>query len=219
MTTHDAQGERHGDIVFTPEYWDDRYRSADRLWSGRPNDQLVAQASDLPPGDALDVGSGEGGDAIWLAGRGWTVTAVDVSAVALERAARQAAIAGEQIAARISWQQADMLTWEPGAERFDLVSAQFMYLPRPALEHMHTRLAAAVRPGGTLLAVGHHPDDLHARGATVAEMAWSAEELAAALDPGAWEILAAASFSRQPADPEGQPHHLTDTVLRALRRR
>jgi SAM-dependent methyltransferase len=219
MTTHDAPHEPHGDIAFTPEFWDDRYRSADRLWSGRPNDQLVAQASDLPPGDALDVGSGEGADAIWLASRGWTVTAVDVSAVALERGARQAVAGGEQIAARISWQQADMLTWEPGRERFDLVSAQFMYLPPPAFEQMRARLAAAVRPGGTLLVVGHHPDDLHARGATVADMAWTAEELAAALEPASWDILVATAISRQAADPDGQPVRLTDTVLRAVRRR
>ena len=80
----------HDDDHFTREYWDERYGSADRLWSGRPNSQLVAQASDLTPGDALDVGSGEGADAIWLAARGWTVTAIDVSPVALSRSATQA---------------------------------------------------------------------------------------------------------------------------------
>lgn len=149
-------------IQFTQEFWDDRYRSADQVWSGQPNPQLVTQAAGLAPGDALEVGSGEGADAIWLASQGWRVTAVDISAVALDRAAGHAAARGDKIAGRISWRQADLFTWDPGLEQFDLVSAQFMYLPEAELESLHRRLAAAVRPGGTLLIVLHHPDSLHA---------------------------------------------------------
>jgi SAM-dependent methyltransferase len=149
-------------IQFSQDFWDDRYRSAGRLWSGQPNPQLVAQAADLTPGAALDVGCGEGADAIWLASRGWTVTAVDISAVALERAAGHADERGDEIARRISWRQADLRSWDPGPERYDLVSAQFMYLPAAELESLHRRLAAAVRPGGTLLVVLHHPDSMHA---------------------------------------------------------
>jgi SAM-dependent methyltransferase len=149
-------------VQFSQEFWDDRYRSAHQLWSGQPNPQLVTQAASLTPGDALDVGCGEGADAIWLARRGWTVTGVDISAVALERAAGHAAACGDGIARRISWRQADLLSWEPGPQRYDLVSAQFMYLPAADLESLHRRLAAAVRPGGTLLVVLHHPDSMHA---------------------------------------------------------
>jgi SAM-dependent methyltransferase len=219
------QHEHHGDIEFTQEFWDNRYRTADRLWSGRPNVQLVAQATGLRSGDALDVGCGEGADAIWLAAQGWRVTAVDVSAVALDRAARHAAAQDSQLAARITWQQEDLLSWDPGPAQFDLVSAQFMYLPNRAFEDMCARLAAAVRPGGTLLMVGHHPDDVRARGAAVADMAWSAEQLAAALG-SSFEILVAAAIER-PApgaiehptpDADGQPHDVKDTVLRARRR-
>jgi len=148
-------------VLFTRQFWDDRYGSADQLWSGRPNSQLVDQLAGLPPGDALDVGSGEGADAIWLALQGWTVTAVDISAVALERAAGHAARCGAEIAGRISWQQADLLSWDPGDQRYDLVSALFMYLPEAQIESLHRRLAAAVRPGGTLLIVLHHPDGHH----------------------------------------------------------
>jgi 2-polyprenyl-3-methyl-5-hydroxy-6-metoxy-1,4-benzoquinol methylase len=202
---------------FTQEFWDERYSSADRLWSGKPNPQLVAQVSDLPPGDALDAGCGEGADAIWLASRGWTVTGVDVSAVALDRAAAHAAAEGVQV----SWQREDLLTWDPGHERFDLVTAEFMHLPHPELQSLHDRLAAAVRPGGTLLIVAHHADDLRVNVGRTVHVALfpSAEQLAAALDPASWEILVAAAISRQAADLDGQTVTLKDTVLRAARRR
>jgi SAM-dependent methyltransferase len=153
-------------IQFTREFWDERYRSAQQLWSGQPNAQLVAQTAGLTPGRALDVGCGEGADAIWLASQGWTVTAADISAVALERAAAHAAERGDEIAGRISWCQADLFSWDPGSQHYDLVSAQFMYLPEAELKSLHRRLAAAVRPGGTLLVVLHHPDSMHAGGAS-----------------------------------------------------
>ena len=208
-------------IHFTPEFWDDRYRSADHLWSGQPNAQLVAQTADLAPGAALDAGSGEGADAIWLARHGWTVTALDVSAVALQRAAGYAAAAGDEIARRITWRQQDLRTWEPGPERFDLVSAQFMHLLGADLAALHDRLAAAVAPGGTLLVVSHHPDDLPANAVLTgrADMFRSAEDLAASLDPGEWEIREAGAIARSAVDPDGQPVTVRDTVLRAARRR
>jgi SAM-dependent methyltransferase len=209
------------DIHFTQEFWDERYRSAERLWSGQPNAQLVAQAADLPAGEALDAGCGEGADAIWLASRGWAVTAVDVSAVALDRAARHAAARGEQIRARITWQREDLLSWEPAAERFDLVTAHFMHLPEAELRAMHRRLAAGVRPGGTLLVVGHHPDDIDAnvRRAGPGHMFPSATEIAAGLNPGSWEIVVADTLERETTDLDGQPATARDTVLRAVRRR
>jgi SAM-dependent methyltransferase len=209
-------------VQFTQEFWDERYRSAGKVWSGQPNPQLVAQTADLAPGEALDVGSGEGADAIWLARHDWTVTAVDVSAVALERAAGYAAAAGDEVAQRIAWRREDLRSWDPGTKRFDLVSAQFMYLQEAELESLHRRLAAAVRPGGTLLVVGHHPDDLHANVGRKGEpdMFWSAEELAAtALDPRDWEVLIAEAIARPATDLDGRPVTVKDTVLRAARRR
>jgi SAM-dependent methyltransferase len=204
---------------FTQEFWDDRYRSASRLWSGQPNVQFVAQVADLSPGEALDAACGEGADAIWLASRGWTVTAVDVSAVALDRAAGHAA--SLDVAERVTWRREDLLTWDPGPERFDLVSAQFVHLPGPLLESLHTRLAAAVRPGGTLLIVNHHPDDLHANVGRpdALSMFPSAEELAEALDPDEWDVLVTAAFERPATDLDGNPAIIKDTVLRASRRR
>lgn len=220
-------------IHFSQEFWDDRYGSADRLWSGQPNPQLVAQVADLTPGEALDVGSGEGADAIWLASRGWTVTAVDISAVALERAAGHAAARGDEIARRISWRQADLRSWDPGPQRYDLVSAQFMYLPPAELDSLHRRLAAAVRPGGTLLVVLHHPDGMPAGarpqagpgladtadGRALLALGAEPQRLAAALDPASFEILVAEAIPREVTGTDGQPATLLDTVLRAVRRR
>jgi SAM-dependent methyltransferase len=205
------------DIQFTQEFWDDRYNSAGRLWSGQPNAQLVAQAADLTPGSALDAGCGEGADAIWLARRGWTVTAVDVSAVALNRAAGAAAAAGDEVARRITWRRVDLCSWDPAPARYDLVSAQYMYLPLAELDALHGRLAAAVRPGGTLLVVGHHPDDRHAR-VSQAGLARSAADIAASLDRGEWEVTVADGVGRS-VEIDGEPVTVRDTVLRAARRR
>jgi SAM-dependent methyltransferase len=171
--------------MFTQEYWDTRYGSAESIWSGNPNPRLVELVADLAPGTALDVGSGEGADAIWLAARGWQVTGIDVSTVALTRAAQRASAAGQDIADRITWEQADVLSWDPAPRQFDLVSAQFMHLPRLPREALHVRLAAAVRPGGTLLIVGHHPSDMEtAMGRpNVPDFFFTADEIAAPLTP------------------------------------
>lgn len=221
----------HEAIEFTQEFWDNRYSSAGQLWSGQPNAQFAAHAADLEPGEALDAGCGEGADAIWLARRGWTVTAVDVSAVALARAAAavQAAdeaaseaasrAAGGDIAGRITWRREDLLTWVPDPDRYDLVSAQFIHFPRAELAAFHQRLAAAVRPGGTLLLIAHHPDDLHAARNGRPDLFWYAEDIAASLEPGRWEVRVAEASGRSAIDHDGQPVTVRDTVLRAVRRR
>jgi thioredoxin reductase/SAM-dependent methyltransferase len=206
-------------VLFTQEFWDERYRSADTIWSGNANPHVVATVTDLVPATALDVGSGEGADAIWLASRGWRVTGIDVSTVALGRAAKRAAEAGEEIAGRITWQQADVLSWDPAPLQFDLVSAQFMHLPRPALASLHRRLAAAVRPGGTLLIVGHHPSDLETSMGrpNLPDLMFTADQIAAALDPDDWHIIVAATPERQDVDPDGRSITVRDAVLHAIR--
>ncbi len=208
------------EVQFTQEWWDERYSSAGQLWSGEPNSQLVAQAGDLPPGDALDVGCGEGADAIWLARRGWNVTAIDISAVALERAAAHAQARGREVASRVRWQREDLLSRAPAADHFDLVSAQFMHVPEPELSALHRRLAAAVRPGGTLLVVLHHPDDVHANVGRpdLPGMFPRVEDLAARLDPGQWDVVVAGAVERAVTDLDGQPATVKDGVLRAVRR-
>jgi SAM-dependent methyltransferase len=207
--------------MFTERAWEERYRADEQIWSGDPNPQLVADAAGLVPGSALDVGCGEGADAIWLAGRGWRVTAVDFATAALERAAAHAAGRGPAVADRISWVHADLTAWEPGAARFDLVSAQFMHLPAEPRAALFARLADAVAPGGTLLLVGHHFADLEAEGrGGMREMMFTADELVAALDPAAWDVVAAETRSRAATAPQHQddPAHHYDVVLNARRR-
>jgi thioredoxin reductase/SAM-dependent methyltransferase len=207
-------------VRFTQEFWDERYASRDSLWSGNPNTHLVSEARDLPPGTALDVGSGEGADAIWLAQRGWQVTGVDVSAVALERAAGHAAQAGGGIADRIQWQHADLINWDGPAARYDLVSAQYMHLPPGARDALFRQLAAAVAPGGTLLIAAHHPSDLQTTmpRPPMPDLFYTADDIAAYLSPDSWEIVTNAAPGRPASDPEGRPVTLHDTVLRARRR-
>src|SRR5579859_3036709 len=103
---HAHHEDGSSDVVMDQAYWEERYRSSNALWSGNPNPQLVSEATDLAPGSALDVGCGEGADAIWLADRGWLVTAVDISTVALERGAARAREAGPAVAKRITWSHA-----------------------------------------------------------------------------------------------------------------
>ena len=169
-------------IMFTQEFWDARYRSADTIWSGNPNPHLVAQVADLSPGTALDVGSGEGADAIWLAAHGLAGHRGRRLDGGVGPCRGTSADVGAEVANRITWQQADILSWDPAPRQFDLVSAQFMHLPRTAREALHRRLAAAVRPGGTLLIVGHHPSDLETfvGRPSIPDLFFTAEEIAAA---------------------------------------
>jgi SAM-dependent methyltransferase len=205
--------------MFTAEFWDARYASKDAVWSGDPNRRLVERAAGLTPGTALDVGCGEGGDAIWLAARGWRVTGVDVSRVALSRAAALAA-ADPHVAERITWRQADVFAFEPEPASFDLVSSHFMQLPAADRPAFHARLAAAVRPGGSLLVVGHDHADLDTTMGRphLPDLMFSADEVAGRLDTDGWEILVAAALERPAADPDGNPVTIRDAVVHAVRR-
>jgi SAM-dependent methyltransferase len=209
---------------FGQEFWDDRYRSSQRIWSGKPNAHLVARAEGLTAGTALDAGSGEGADAIWLAQQGWQVTAVDISEVALERAAAIAATLGADVAARISWLHADLTSWDPGRARYDLVSAQYMHLPKPLRTELFGRLAAAVTEGGTLLIVAHHPSDLETTvpRPPMPERFYTADEIVAEVlnhgNQAEWDIVASVAEPRAVTDPEGRAVTVHDTVLAARRR-
>jgi SAM-dependent methyltransferase len=207
--------------MFDEQSWEERYRARAAVWSGQPNPQLVAETAGLAPGTALDAGSGEGADTIWLASRGWQVTAVDFAATALQRGAAHAEAQGADVAGRIRWAHADLTTWAPAERQFDLVSAQFMHLPAAARQDLFARLAAGVAPGGTLLVVGHHPSDLQTTmpRPPMPELFFTAEEVGDSLPPGQWEVLVAEARPRRASDPEGREVTIHDAVLRARRHR
>jgi thioredoxin reductase/SAM-dependent methyltransferase len=198
------------------ELWDARYRESDQIWSGNPNDALVREVASLTPGSALDLGCGEGADAIWLAEQGWRVTAADISAVALERAERHAARAGVVV----GWQRHDLGASFP-AGTFDLVCAQFLHshgdLPRERILRM---AAAAVAPGGVLLVVGHSGvapwdhEHAHLELPTPQEVLESLQ-----LAEGQWEVERSEEHPRTQVAPDGQTITRTDNTLRVRRRR
>ena len=207
------------DVHFSREFWEQRYLSNLSVWSGNPNTHLISEAADLTPGTALDVGAGEGADALWLAERGWQVTATDISTVALDRGASHAREAGTEVAARIDWLQADLTTWVPQPMTYDLVSAQFMHLPKPQRDAMVVRLARSVAAGGTLLVVGHHPSDLLTTipRPPMPELFFTAADIADTLNPEEWDILVSDARPRNATDPDGRPVTIHDAVLRAQR--
>lgn len=200
---------------FTAEFWNERY-SGGSVWSGNPNVRLVEHVSDLRPGTALDVGCGEGADAIWLAQQGWSVTGVDVSTVGLARAAEHARRHGVD---DIVWEEADVLEWDPAPRRFDLISAQFMHLPREIQQSVHRRLAAAINPGGTLLLVGHAHSDVHSemKRPDLPDMFLTAEEMGSVFDPNDWDIVTDTP-SRDAPTPDGQIITIHDEIMRATRK-
>jgi SAM-dependent methyltransferase len=201
---HETTGQR---------FWDEKYSGSERLWSGAPNGVLVAEVTGMPPGQALDVGCGEGADALWLAGRGWQVTAVDISRIALQRAALGSA--GET---GVAWVRADLTTTRLPAAGFDLVSAQYFPLPRQQDDAALRNLLATVAPGGTLLLVGHDHTGLEPQhGPDVDPSAYYEPSEVAALLDSTWLIEVNQSRPRtRPAPPGTQFTH--DTVLRASRR-
>ncbi|WP_440073372.1 FAD-dependent oxidoreductase [Streptosporangium sp. OZ121] len=206
-----------GDAIPEEEFWDLRYGESDRIWSGNPNVILVRELTGVEPGSALDLGCGEGADAIWLAQRGWRVTATDISGVALERAARHAEAA--DVAGLVDWQRHDLGASFPDGV-FDLVSAHFLHSPGDMPREKILRAAAsAVAPGGTLLVVGHagspawehnpHPD-VHLP--TPEEVLESLE-----LPEGEWEVLLCEEHDRIQNDPDGRPTTRRDNVLKVRR--
>ncbi|RKS08754.1 methyltransferase family protein [Nocardiopsis sp. Huas11] len=212
---------------FGRTYWEQRYEGhghghghgdAGTAHGRPPNPQLVAETGDLAPGRALDAGTGEGAEAVWLASRGWRVTAVDIAAGALERARRNAEDLDEDVADRIDWIRADLTEWTP-QERFDLVCSHYAH-PQGPPQELFRRLAAVVAPGGTLLVVGHDPADRHS-GAPHAEVTSAhvtAREIADVLDPQEWEVLTAEARPRTVTVADGREIAMSDAVLRARRR-
>jgi len=131
--------------------WDQRYATTELVWGAGPNRFLVSEVADLTPGRALDLGCGEGRNAIWLAERGWRVSGVDFSQAGLDKARRLAVDRGVEV----TWVRADLLDYEPDHGAFDLVILMYIHLPAAQLADVMKTASAALAPGGTLLVVGH----------------------------------------------------------------
>lgn len=219
MSDHQHDGTQDLREMFTREFWDERYATSHRIWSGRPNARLVEEVADLQPGTAIDVGCGEGADAVWLAAQGWSVVGVDVSGVALERAAEHAAEAGTGVAERTSWERVDLFALEALPAAADLVTASYVHVPPDQFDAVYGHVAAAVAPGGTLVVLAHHPDDVHTglRNSELSHLLFTPEAVVAVLDPAEWEVVTARVVTRDHAH-EGVTHEVSDTVVRALRR-
>jgi SAM-dependent methyltransferase len=138
------------------EDWDRRYAEVENLWAVKPNRFLVAETEALEPGRALDLACGEGQNAIWLASRGWDVTGVDFSEVALVKAAELARARGVEV----EWVAADVLEHEPPPGAFDLVAVLYLQLPRDELALALQNAVRAVAPGGTVVVLGHDTRNL-----------------------------------------------------------
>lgn len=193
--------------------WDGRYTAAARVWSGQPNGGLVTEVADLTPGRVLDVGCGEGADAVWLASHGWHVTGLDVSRVALERARQAAVDAG----VAVQWVCAELLDAPLPTDGYDLVSVQYPALRRTAGGDAERALLGAVAPGGTLLVVTHADIDVHqarVQGFNPADFI-AHDDFTAALDES-WQVDLAERRPRQ-LPGGGGAQHATDLILKAHR--
>ncbi|URN08221.1 methyltransferase domain-containing protein [Actinomadura madurae] len=213
---------------FDKDYWERHWQdeSGPASMAGHsPNPYLAREAGDLVPGTALDAGCGAGAEAIWLASRGWRVTAADISSAALARAAERAAASGvasgaaNGVSERLRWVEADLSVWTPDT-RFDLVTTHYAHPAMPQLD-FYARIAGWVAPGGTLLIVGHLHRHGHDEGSghfPPAEASATAAAITARLDRTAWDVVTAEETDRTLTGHGGGETVLHDVVVRAVRR-
>src|SRR4051812_18813429 len=188
--------------TFDRSFWEARWSQvlrehADQVAHRPPNAHLSAEVGSLRPGFALDAGCGHGSDTLWLAARGWRVTAVDFSATALAHGRASAEELGADIAERVDWVEGDLMTWAPEPGRFDLVTCLYVHVAG-SVHELVTRMAAGVAPGGSLLLVGHRPIDPATGAATPAagQTQVDVDTAVAALDFTRWELLVAGDRPR-----------------------
>ena len=194
------------------EEWDRRYAASDHVWTSEPDALLVELAGSLTTGNALDLGSGEGRNACWLAAQGWQVVAVDASKVALERVAARAEKEGS--AERVRCVLADLVDFVPDEGAFDLVVVSNLHL-EPALHStVFDRAKAALAPGGHVFVVGHHRDSAGLAGPPDPERLYTEERLHSALR--GLDVLRLERLSRR-HEGHGSAHDVTDVVAWASR--
>lgn len=205
---------------FGKDFWEQHWRQASAGSPGSttthpPNPYLARETADLTPGTALDAGCGAGSEAIWLASAGWQVTAADISSEALARAKGRATTS--DLADRIRWVEADLSTWHP-EHQFDLVMSHYAHPAMPQLD-FYARIAEWVKPGGTLLLVGH----LHTPSETghdhhpPEEASVTAASITARLGTTDWRLETSDECDRTVTRPGDRDITLHDVVVRATR--
>jgi 2-polyprenyl-3-methyl-5-hydroxy-6-metoxy-1,4-benzoquinol methylase len=194
------------------EDWNRKHGEAGLLFGVEPNRFLVAEVEGMPPGRALDVACGAGRNAVWLAERGWAVTGVDFSDVALGNARR---LAGER-GVDVEWIQADLREWEPAGRTFDVVAVLNLQLPAEERRPVLARAAEALAAGGMLLVVGHDLQNLNGGygGPKDPRVLFTPEDVVAEL-PGL-EIVKAERVLR-PVETEDGEAQAIDALVRARR--
>ncbi len=194
--------------------WDERYAATELVWSVTPNQFVAAELADLPPGRAVDLAAGEGRNAIWLAGLGWSVTAVDFSQVALDKGRR---LAGD---ADVTWVCADATTWE-GDAAYDLAVLAYLQLPAEGRRAAVRRAFAALRPGGTFFLVAHDTTNLTegTGGPQDASVLMTAEDVLGDLAGEAVEVVRAERVPRTVDEGHGDEPARTawDCLVRLVR--
>ncbi len=195
-------------------FWDRRYEGRELIWTAEPNRFLVAEARELSPGRALDVACGEGRNAVWLAERGWRVTGVDFSEVALAKAQELAIARGVQA----QWIAADLLAFTPEPQAFDLTLIFYLHLPAAQRTPIMRSLAGAVAPGGLLLVVAHDSTNLaHGCGGPQdPAVLYTADDVVGDLSATGLRTERAETVPRPVTTPEGERIAL-DALVRARR--
>ena len=194
--------------------WDERYSGTEFEWTTRPNQFVAAELADLAPGRALDLAAGEGRNTVWLAERGWSVTAVDFSRVGLDKGRRLAAARG--VEDRVDWVVADLDDYRPAAGAFDLVLIAYFQVRAELLAKVLAGAAAALAPGGTLFVIGHDLANLTegTGGPQYPEVLYTPDAIIAEL-PGL-RVLRAEQVRRTVEKDDG-PAIAIDTLVRAQR--
>lgn len=192
--------------------WDDRYAATDLVWGSDPNRFVAEALADAVPGRALDLACGEGRNALWLASRGWQVTGVDFSEVAIERAAKLGAARGLEV----EWRNADVTRFRDEAGGRDLVLVAYLQVPRGDRRAVVANAAAALRPGGELFMIGHALRNLDAGhgGPSSPAVLWDPAELRADVEAAGLRVDACEEVER-PVETDAGPRVAIDTRLHA----
>ena len=185
--------------------WNERYQTSAAVWSGKPNEALIEYAPAATVGPlgrprALDVGCGEGADAIWLASQGWQVVAVDWAGVALDRARAAALDAGVDVGfVESDVTDPDLLEDLTADGLFDLVTVAYLHPEPEDRAPVYSALPGLVAPGGHLLVIAHDPEhsQLGLPGPHPHRLL-SAQDIVAALDlPDDFQVLVKMALPRR----------------------